>query len=109
LPDSYRAMGTPSRTYTDTHSGVAVTGWNVCQFLYKMNEDATDWWSNDFNLFVDESGQLWEVLLAEENRPYDGGRKSHVSLYAVNGEKLRVWHVNNWDFSKMKRSIEAML
>lgn len=109
LPGSYRAMGTRSETWRDTHNSTSVTGWKICQFLYKMNEDGPDWWSNDFNLVVDEFGALWELLLGEEYRQYGNGRTSHVTLEPVNGEKLRVWHVNNWDFSKMKRSIEALV
>ena len=109
LPDSYRVMGTPLKTYTSSDGGTTVTGWNICQFLYKMNEDGRDWWSNDFNIFVDESGQLWELRLGEEYHEYDGGRKSYVNLHSVDGEQLRTWHVNNWDFAKMKRSIEAMV
>lgn len=108
LPAAYAAMGTSSRRYVDTRNQTVVSGWVVCQFLYKMNRDGDEWWSNDFNLLVDESGQLWELLLAEEYSPYEGGRQSHVNLDPVNGEKLRVWDVNGWDFPKMKRSVEAM-
>ncbi|QYB02738.1 hypothetical protein I1A62_37025 [Rhodococcus sp. USK10] len=110
LPAAYRAMGTGMSTLIDTRRGTTFSGWGICQFLYKMNEDGDEWWSNDFRLLVDTSGSLWEAVLAEQYEPHaTPSRTSSVSLDKVDGEKLRMWHTNGWDFAKMKRSIEAML
>ena len=109
LPNAYEALRSPAKRFTDTSTGGSVTGWIVCQFSYKMNRDGNEWWSNDFNLLVDKAGQLWELLLSEEDLPYDGGRHSYVHLSPVSGETLRSWDVNGWDFAKMKRSIESMV
>jgi hypothetical protein len=110
LPAAYRAMDTRTQTYKDTTSGTTVSGWEVCQYIYKMNEDGDEWWSNDFRLFVDGSGSLWNVELGEQYESYSTpARTSHVHLEKVDAEKLRMWHTNGWDFAKMKSSIEAMI
>jgi hypothetical protein len=109
LPGAYQAMGTPLQTYTSTRDDTTVTGWKICRFNYGMNEDGDDWWSNEWNLLVDESGDLWELHIGDEFYPNDGGRRTTVNLNRVGGEQLRTWHVNNWDFATIKRSIEAMI
>jgi hypothetical protein len=110
LPAAYQAMGTRSQTLTDTGTGVTFSGWDICQYLYKMNEDGDEWWSNDFRLFVDDSGSLWNVEVGEQYEPYPTPKRTKgVHLGKVDGEQLRMWHTNGWDFEKMKLSIEAMI
>ena len=110
LPGSYRAMGTPPQTFVSTQDGTSVTGWKICQFAYHEKKNGPrDWWSTDYSLCVDESGQLWELVLGWGYLEDDPRRKSDVVLSRVDGERLRSWHVNNWDFGKMKRSVEAMI
>ncbi len=110
LPGAYRAMGTRETSYRDTRTGTSVTGWVICQFAHKRIDDGPEWWSNDFNLFVDTQGDLWELHLGEEYSRYESPQHtSSVGLRRVDGEQLRTWHVNGWDFAKMKRSVEAMV
>jgi hypothetical protein len=110
LPSSYRAMGTPPQTFVSTRGGTSVTGWEICQFAhYDKRNGPRDWWSTAYSLVVDESGQLWELVRGWGHLEDDPGRESDVLLSRVDGERLRSWHVNNWDFGKMKHSVEAMI
>ena len=107
LPEAYRAMGTPAGTYEG--SGASITGWKICQITYRMNEDGlTNWFSNDTNMFVDESGHLWEVNFYEEYEE-GKGRRSSVELQPVDGEKLRNLDLNGGFFTKVKKAAEAMI
>lgn len=109
LPDSYRAMGTAMRTFQPTDNGQPIRGWHVCQYMYQMNRDDPEWWSTDCNLIVDESGDLWSMEIGEHYLPDADQCLKRISIGPVNGEQLRIWHSNGWDFQKIKRAIEAMV
>ncbi|ANY25217.1 hypothetical protein DLJ61_22745 [Gordonia terrae] len=103
-------MGTRAGTFTDSRNGRSITGWNICQFVYKHNTDGDEWWTNEYCLLVDEAGNLWEYYKGDQYEPHaTPERSSSVNLNMVDGEQLRMWHTNGWDFAKMKRSIEAMV
>lgn len=110
LPAAYQAMGMQVETLNSTYTGVSFSGWQVCQYAYKMNEDGPEWWSNDLRLYVDVSGTLWNVELGEQYEPYPTPKRtSSVNLHKVSAGTLRMWHTNGWEFNKIKDSIAAMI
>lgn len=110
LPMAYRELDTHTKTFKDTTTGATMSGWEICQYFETREKDGEAWSSNDFRLFVDDSGSLWSVELSEDYEPFSTpARTSDVHIEKVSGEKLRMWHTNGWDFAKMKSSIEAMI
>ena len=95
LPESYqpwerhRRLTQAPGTASPSQAGRSASSTNA------MNKDGDYWWSNDWNLLVDASGDLWELHLGDDFFPNDGGGRTIVNLKRVDGEQLRTWHVNN--------------
>ncbi len=111
LPEKLFATGSEASTFRNTGLSkgdpFAFDGWVLCTLMYKMNQDGPEWWSNQTDVAVSTSGDLFEFHHSEE---FDGKqRESHSRITPVDDAHLKMWDENGWGFSKITDAITELI
>lgn len=106
-PAQFRAMGMQPGTFASDDPSVSLHGWELCQLLYKMNEEVSEWWSNEWKVVVSDTGDLYEVHIAEESR--GDGHKVFTHIRSADAAHLKMWQDNGWGFEKITGALSRIV